>query len=376
MENKEQNTTSTAQPAPAVSAAAAKKKQNKKNKIRAVISNIVVFLIIGFGLFWLVREYFHVGDKTYTEAAQVEEFINPINTRVSAYIKEIRFIEHQQVKKGDTLVILDGREILTQVGQAEAAYQNALAQRTATSSSVNTVSNNVNVMQSNIAGAKARLWNAGQNLNRYKNLLASEAVTRQQYDQVKTEYDAQKAAYETLVNQKQSANLSTTEVKSKFGIIDAEIKRAKSVLEMARISLSYTVITAPYDGVMGRRTISEGQLIQPGQQVATIVLNNQKWVTANFLESQMPNVRIGEKMMMTADALGGKQFEGIVTAVSAATGSRYSSVPTDNSTGNFIKVQQRIPVRIEFTDANKKEDIARLSAGMNMNVSINKGKGE
>lgn len=373
MENKE-HTTTTAQPAPASSGAAAKKKETKKNKIRAIISNIVVFLIIGFGLFWLVREYFHVGDKTYTEAAQVEEFINPINTRVSAYIKDIKFIEHQQVKKGDTLVILDDREILTQLGQAEAAYQNALAQRTATSSSVNTVSNNVNIMESNIAGAKARLWNAEQNLNRYKNLLASEAVTRQQYDQVKTEYDAQKAAYETLVNQKQSANLSTTEVKSKFGIIDAEIKRTKSALDMAKINLSYTVITAPYDGVMGRRTISEGQLIQPGQQVATIVLNGQKWVTANFLESQMPDVKIGEKMMMTADALGGKSFEGVVTAISAATGSRYSSVPTDNSTGNFIKVQQRIPVRIEFTSANTKEDIARLSAGMNMNVKINAGE--
>ncbi|WPO84035.1 HlyD family secretion protein [Chryseobacterium sp. JJR-5R] len=374
MENKEQNTQNTQpqpqpQPAPS-SGAAAKKKETKKNKTRAVISNIIVFLVIGFGLFWLVREYFHIGDKTYTEAAQVEEFINPINTRVSAYIKEIKFIEHQKVKKGDTLAILDDREIQTQLGQAEAAYQNALAQRVATGSSVNTVSNNVNVMASNIAGAKARLWNAEQNLSRYKNLLASEAVTRQQYDQAKTEYDAQKAAYETLVNQKQSASLSTTEVKSKFGIIDAEIKRAKSALDMAKINLSYTVITAPYDGVMGRRTVSEGQLIQPGQQVATIVLNGQKWVTANFLESQMPNVRIGEKMTMTADALGGQKFEGVVTAVSAATGSRYSSVPTDNSTGNFIKVQQRIPVRIEFTASNKKEDIAKLSAGMNMNVVI------
>lgn len=371
MENKEQNTQHTqVAPAPSQSGASTKHKQNKKNKIRAIISNIIVFLVIGFGLFWLIREYFHIGDKTYTEAAQVEEFINPINTRVSAYIKEIRFIEHQQVKKGDTLVVLDDRELLTQLGQAEAAYQNAMAQRSATSSSVNTVSNNVSVMESNIAGAKARLWNAEQNLNRYKNLLASEAVTRQQYDQIKTEYDAQKAAYETLVNQKQSANLSTTEVKSKLGINDAEIKRTKSALDMAKINLSYTVITAPYNGIMGRRTISEGQLIQPGQQVATIVLNGQKWVTANFLESQMPNVKIGKKIMMTADALGGQKFEGIVTAVSAATGSRYSSVPTDNSTGNFIKVQQRIPVRIEFTSSNKKEDIAKLSAGMNMNVNI------
>ncbi|WP_370899687.1 HlyD family secretion protein [Chryseobacterium gossypii] len=370
MENNEQNIQNV-QEAPALSAAGHKKKEARKNKIRAVISNIIVFFIIGFGLYWLVCEYFHMGDKTYTEAAQVEEFINPINTRVSAYIREIKFTEHQRVKKGDTLVVLDDREILTQLGQAEAAYQNALAQRAATSSSVNTVSNNVNVMESNIAGAKARLWNAEQNLNRYRNLLAAEAVTRQQYDQVKTEYDGQKAAYETLVDQKRSASLSTTEVKSKFGIIDAEIKRTKAALDMAKINLSYTVITAPYDGVMGRRTIAEGQLIQPGQQVATIVLDGQKWVTANFLESQMPDVRVGKKMIMTADALGGQKFEGIVTAISAATGSRYSSVPTDNSTGNFIKVQQRIPVRIEFTPLNRKADIEKLSAGMNMNVTVN-----
>ncbi|MDV3859030.1 hemolysin D [Elizabethkingia anophelis] len=347
-----------------------KKKANKKNKIRSTIANSIVFIILIAGFYWLVREYFHIGDKDYTEAAQVEEFINPVNTRVAGYIKEIKFIEHQQVKKGDTLLMLDDREIQTQLGQAEAAYQNALAQRSATSSSVNTVSNNVNVMESNIAGAKARLWNAEQNLNRYKNLLAAEAVTRQQYDQIKTEYDAQKAAYETLVNQKQSANLSTTEVKSKLGINDAEIKRTKAALDMAKLNLSYTIITAPYDGVMGRRVISDGQLVQAGQQIATIVLNGQKWVTANFLESQMPKIAIGKKIMMSADALGGQQFEGEVTAISAATGSRYSSVPTDNSTGNFIKVQQRIPVRIEFTSGNDKQKLNQLRAGMNMIIKL------
>lgn len=347
-----------------------KKKAHKKNKVRSIISNVLVFAIIGFGIYWLVKEYFHIGDKSYTEAAQVEEFINPINSRVAGYIKEIKFNEHQNVKKGDTLVVLDEREIVTQLGQAEAAYQNALAQKNATGSSVNTVSNNVNVMESNIAGAKARLWNAEQNLNRYKNLLASEAVTRQQFDQVKTEYDAQKAAYETLVNQKQSANLSTTEVKSRLGINDAEIKRTKAALDMARINLSYTVIIAPYDGVMGRRTISEGQLIQPGQQIGTIVLNGQKWVTANFLESQMPNIKIGSKIKMSADALGGQEFKGTVTAISAATGSKYSNVPTDNSTGNFIKVQQRIPVRIEFTEQNNKEKLNELRAGMNMVLKL------
>ena len=270
------------------------------------------------------------------------------------------------------MVVLDDREILTQLGQAEAAYQNALAQKNATGSSVNTVSNNVNVVESNIAGAKARLWNAEQNLNRYKNLLAAEAVTRQQYDAVKTDYDATRAAYETLVNQKQSANLSTQEVKSKLGINDAEINRTKAALAMAKLNLSYTVIVAPYDGIMGRRAISEGQLIQAGQQVATIVLDGQKWVTANFLEHQMPNIKVGTKITMKADALGGQAFEGIVTAISAATGSKYSSVPTDNSTGNFVKVQQRIPVRIEFTNQNDTSKIKQLRAGMNMSLKLEK----
>ncbi len=349
-----------------------KKKVAKKNKVKSIVSNFVVLLLIGFGIYWIIAQYFHIGDKSYTEAAQVEEFINPINTRVAGYIKAIKFTEHQSVKKGDTLLVLDDREIITQLGQAEAAYQNALAQKNATGFSVNTVSNNVNVMESNIAGAKARLWNAEQNLTRYKNLLAAEAVTKQQYDAVKTEYDALKASYETLISQKQSANLSTQEVKSKLGINDAEIKRTKAALDMAKLNLSYTVVVAPYDGVMGRRTISEGQLIQPGQQIGTIVLNGQKWVTANFLERQMPNIKVGTKITMTADALGGQSFEGVVTAISAATGSKYSSVPTDNSTGNFVKVQQRLPVRIEFTEKNDVAKISQLRAGMNMVLKLEK----
>ncbi|MCZ2082705.1 MAG: HlyD family secretion protein [Flavobacteriales bacterium] len=350
--------------------------KNKSNKLQNTIANAVVFIVVAFGFYWLIKEYFNVGKENYTESAQVQEFINPINSRVAGYIKEIKFKEHQAVKKGDTLVILDDREIETQLAQAEAAYQNTLAQRNATNSSINTVSSNVSVLESNIAGQKARLWNAEQNLKRYQNLLNSEAVTRQQYDQVKTEYDATKASYQTLLNQRNSAQLSTSEVKTRIGINDAEIKRAKAALDMARINLSYAVITAPYDGVMGRRLIADGQLIQGGQQIATIVLDGEKWVTANFLESQMPEIEIGKKILMKADALGGKEFEGTVTAISAATGSQYSNVATDNSTGNFVKVQQRIPVRIEFTNNNKKEDIAKLRAGMNMNVTITPTKKE
>ena len=347
-------------------------KANKKNKTKNIVANVLVFFVVIFGFYWLVKEYFHIGNENYTESAQVQEFINPINSRVSGYIKEIKFTEHQAVKKGDTLVILDDSELKTQLAQAQASYQNTLAQRNATNSSINTVSSNVSVLESNIAGQRARMLNAQQNLKRYNNLLKAEAVTRQQYDQIKTEFDAQRASYETLLNQKNTANLSTSEVKSRIGVNDAEIARAKAALDMAKINLSYTVITAPYDGFMGRRIISDGQLLQSGQQIATIVLDGQKWVTANFLESQMPGIQVGKKMIMKADAMNGKAFEGTVSAISAATGSQYSNVATDNSTGNFVKVQQRIPVRIDFTKNNKKEDLDQLRAGMNMEITVEK----
>ena len=363
----------------------AKNEQKKKKSNIAKLINLVVLVMVLGGLFWVVKSYFNFGNDKYTNAAQVESFINPINTRVSAYIKEIRFVEHQPVKKGDTLLILDNREILTQVGQAEAAYMAALASKNVTSQSVNTASNNVNTVGANvqaaIAGikaAKARLWNAEQNFKRYQNLLKDEAVTRQQFDQIKTEYESQKAQLEvqiaqlqSVVNTKSSSELTVNEVKSRLGMNDAEIKRAENALEMAKLNLSYTVITAPHDGIMGRRSVNVGQLLNPSQQVATIVDINNVWITANYRENQMENVKIGGLAKVTVDALGGKEFEGKITAISGATGARYSAVPVDNSTGNFVKVQQRIPVRIEFTDKNKIEDLKQLRAGMNVQVTIN-----
>ena len=363
----------------------AKNEQKKKKSNIAKLINLVVLVMVLGGLFWVVKSYFNFGNDKYTNAAQVESFINPINTRVSAYIKEIRFVEHQPVKKGDTLLILDNREILTQVGQAEAAYMAALASKNVTSQSVNTASNNVNTVGANvqaasagIKAAKARLWNAEQNFNRYQNLLKDEAVTRQQFDQIKTEYESQKAQLEvqiaqlqSVVNTKRSSELTVNEVKSRIGLNDAEIKRVESALEMAKLNLSYTVITAPHDGIMGRRSVNVGQLLNPSQQVATIVDINNVWITANYRENQMENVKIGGLAKVTVDALRGKEFEGKITAISGATGARYSAVPVDNSTGNFVKVQQRIPVRIEFTDKNKIEDLKQLRAGMNVQVTIN-----
>lgn len=363
---------------------AEKPTKSNHNNVKGRAINMVILILVLIGLYWVVKSYFNVGNERYTNSAQVESFINPINTRVSAYINEIRFVDHQFVKKGDTLVVLDDREIQTQLGQAEAAYMAALASRNATATAVITASNNVNTVGANVAAAKAnieaakaRLWNAEQNFNRYKNLLKDEAVTRQQFDQVKTDYDAQKAQleaqvsqYQSVINSKTTSELSVNEVQSRLRMNDAEIKRAENALEMAKLNLSYTVITAPHDGIMGRRTINIGQLLSPGQQVATIVDDNTVWITANYREKQMEKVTIGGLAKIKVDALGGKEFEGKITAVSGATGARYAAVPVDNSTGNFVKVQQRIPVRIEFTENNKPEEVKLLRTGMNVEVTL------
>ncbi|UTA66694.1 HlyD family secretion protein [Emticicia sp. 21SJ11W-3] len=389
-QNKANTTTETQQPAAVQQAApapkvTAHKAKHKTKKRGAFIVNMLVLALVLAGLYYVAKSYVSVGEDNYTNAAQVEAFINPVNTRVSAYIKEIRFIEHQYVKKGDTLLILDDREIQTQLGQAEAAYMAALASRNATSNAIKTVANNVKTVvanvdaaKANIEASKARLWNTEQNFKRYQRLLKDEAVTQQQFDQINSEYQAQKAQleaqisqYQSAINTRTSSELSVNEVQSRLGMNDAEIKRTASALQMAKLNLSYTVITAPHDGIMGRRTVNTGQLLNPSQQVATIVDIDHIWITANYREKQMGNVKIGGLATIKADALGGKVFEGKIVAISGATGAKYAAVPLDNSTGNFVKVQQRIPVRIEFTANNRPGDLKQLRAGMNVEVTLN-----
>lgn len=360
-------------------------KTKQKKKARIWIINAVATVAVLAGLAWTISAYLKIGTDSYTNAAQVETFVNPINARVSAYVNEIRFIEHQPVKEGDTLIVLDNREILTQLGQAQAALNTALANKVATQSSVRTVSNNVSTAdynaraaRANIEATEARLKNTELNYKRYKNLLADEAITQQQYDQMEAEYQSQQSQLEALISQYNSAmnaksttTLSVEEIRSRLAVNDADIERAQNALEMAKLNLSYCYILAPHDGVMGRRTINEGQLLtMPGQQVATIVDNRTKWVTANFREKQMHHIAVGKRVKIKVDALQGKEYDMVVTAVSEATGARYAAIPVDNSTGNFVKVQQRIPVRLEFDKKYNSEDLEDLKAGMNVEVNV------
>ncbi|MFC0513810.1 HlyD family secretion protein [Mucilaginibacter angelicae] len=343
------------------------KKQNRKLLITLVNSLLIVCVICA--IVWGISTYFNLDTDVYTNDAQVEEYINPINVRIPGYIKQVKFEEHQQVKKGDTLVLIDDREYKIQVEQAEAAYLAAQAAKTVTSSSVNTVQSNIGITDANIKAAEARVWNAKQNYNRYEALLKEGAATQQQFDQVKTEYDALLAQTLALKRQRNTTSLSTSETSKRVDINEADIKRTHAALDLAKLNLSYTIITAPYDGVTGRRNVQEGQLVQAGQNMLSFVRNGNKWVVANYKETQIGKIHIGAKVRLKIDGLDDKEMMGKVVAISQATGSRYSAIPVDNSTGNFVKVQQRIPVKIELLPG-KADDVNRLIAGMNVEVRL------
>ena len=347
-------------------------KLNNKRTKQIIINSFLIVVALAF-LWWGVSTYFNLDKNLYTNDAHVEEYINPVNTRIPGYIKEVRFSEHQNVKKGDTLVLIDDREYKIQVEQAEAAYLAAQASRTVTASSVNTVQSNLNTTDANIEAAKARVWNAEQNYHRYESLLHDGAATQQQFDQVKTDYETLVAQVKALQEQRSTTSLSTVETSNRVSVNDAEIKRTHALLDFAKLNLSYTVITAPYDGVTGRRTIEEGQLVQAGQTLLSYVRNDSTWVVANYKETQVTKLDIGRKVKLQVDGFDSKEFDGVVTAIAQATGSKFSAIPTDNSTGNFIKVQQRVPVKIDFiSNQDNKEFIKRFRAGMNVEVRIAK----
>ena len=344
------------------------RKKGKSLRFRIFNYVLLIFIILGAG--WVISQFLIVGNSGYTNNAQVRRHVVPVNSRVQGYIREIRFEEYQYVNKGDTLLIIDDSEYVYRLAQAEANYANSLAGKSITGSTINTTMNNLSVSDASIEEVKVRLEHAATNLRRYENLLKEESVTKDQYDNIKTEYEATKAKYDMLVRQKKSTALIGEEQTKRLSQNEANIKEAKAALDMAELNLSYTIIIAPCSGIAGRKDLQAGQLIQPGQSVVSIVDDSEVWVIANYKEKQTKNIEIGDEVEIDVDAISGVKFKGKIAAISHATGSASSLVPTDNSTGNFVKIEQRIPIRIEFANENKQEDMKKLKTGMSAEVYL------
>ena len=340
---------------------------NKSAK-KILVNTIVVLLIIG-GLSWIASTFIHFSGQ-WTENAQIRRDMVTMSSRVQGFIKEIRFTGFQQVHAGDTLVIIDDAEYRLRVAQATADLENAMAGHKAMGTSISATSNNLNVSDAALEEVRIQYANAERDYLRFTELLAKDAVTRQQYDGVKTQYEALKAKMQTMEAQKRTTALVKTEQQQRLSQSEGGIEICESALEIARINLGYTVITAKCDGYVSDKFIQEGELVMPGTPLLSIVSSDSPWVIANFREKQMSGITVGDKVDVTVDALNGKKFNAKVEAVATATGAAFSPMAPDNSTGNYVKVEQRIPVKITFTEDNDPKEMERLASGMSVECKV------
>lgn len=342
---------------------------NKRTK--KIGRNIVVIAIILVGLGWVCSQFIHLGRVEYTDNAQIRRNIIPINSRVQGYIQKVCFDDFQFVHKGDTLVVIESSEYRLKVVQAKANYQKALMENSAMETVISTTANNLTVSDANIEELRIRLNQAKTDFHRYEQLYAQKAVTRQQYDNAKADYEATRAKYDMLVRQKRSTSLVKDEQTQRLEQNQTNIEVAQAAQHLAELNLSYTVIVAPCNGVTSKRAIQEGQLIQPGQTLLSVVDHDSVWVIANYKETQTLHIDEGMPVDIEVDAVPGITYQGRVATLSSATGAQYSIIPQDNSAGNFVKVEQRIPIKIVFTGENRREDMDRLRSGMNVECEVN-----
>lgn len=336
-------------------------------RITGWLAGLVVIALAAWGIDTLWGYY------TYeqTNDAQVEEYVNPVISRAGGFIIAVKFEENQPVKKGDTLLVIDNREYILQQEQTEAAIQKAEAQLKVLESNIHTLEKTAAASQSQITATGAKVWKQQLDYDRYKQLYNEESATQQQIEAMQATLDVNKSDHKSAQDNYEAATSRIEDIHAEKAVVQAEIARLKALLDRHKLDVSYAVIMASYDGRMGRRTVEVGQMIDAGETLAYIVNNEtDKWVVANYKETQVAHMHIGDTVKVVADAYPGRTFRGTVISLSPATGSSFSLLPPDNSTGNYVKIVQRVPVRIRIDGARK--DIDVLKVGMNVNVYLPK----
>ena len=362
---------------PVTTTTAAPKK--KKNPVFIIV---LIVLVLG-GTWFGYTKYQHGLHHEDTDDAQVSADISPVIPRVAGYVTEVRVNDNQQVKKGDTLVFLDNRDYQVKVEQAEAALGiaqsnlgSAEASTNAARANIATSQASVGTIDAQIEAAKVNVWRATEDHNRYANLIKDHSVTQQQYEQALAAKQLAERQLDILQQQKLQASQQTNAVTvqsnataSQINVAGATIKQRQVDVDAAKLNLSYTVITAPQDGLVSKVNIQAGQFVQAGQSLFSIVHSAEVWVIGNFKETQLNKMTVGQKVIVKADAFPKHQFQAVLSSFSPATGSMFALLPPDNASGNFVKVVQRLPVKFEFTDKTDSL-VKKLRPGMNVFVDV------
>jgi membrane fusion protein (multidrug efflux system) len=385
-------------------------------RVRTVVGIVIVLIVAIGGWFWLTS------GRESTDDAQVDGHITPIAARVGGAVLRVAVADNEEVAAGTVLVVLDPRDFEVEIerrraelADAEAAALAAQAAvpvtTTTTQSQVATArggvqqadagvleaERSVDAAKARLATAQARLRESeatatrtARDLERLKPLLEKDEIAQQQFDAAVAAADVAAASVDSaraqmqeaelgirvaesrlaqarVARQQASSELSTAQtgpeqvvaIKARADAAEARVRQARALLQQAELSLQYATVTAPVKGIVSKKSVEPGQIIQPGQPLMTIIPLDRVWITANFKETQIGDMRPGQRVTVEVDAYGGREFAGRVESVAAATGSRFSLLPPDNATGNFVKVVQRVPVRIALDADQDPEHLLR-----------------
>lgn len=345
-----------------------------------IILSALVLLGVAYGSY----KYIHSLSHEETDDAQIEKNMNPIIPRVSGYVSKVYIKDNDYVKKGDTLFTIEKKDYQLKIAEATAAvaaaegnYEVSKADISSVLASISASDANVQSASGNIETAKIRLGRITSDYNRYNNLYKTHTITKQQYEQALAAKQEAESQVRILQQQQKASAYQKSVIVAKSKASDkmtevaaANIKKAQALLDAAKLNLSYTVITAAIDGQVSKIDIQPGQLVQSGQSLFYIINNNEAWVIANFKETQLNKMVMGQKVSIKVDAYPDHKFEGTITSFSPATGAKFSLLPPDNATGNFVKTIQRLPVKINLDASNDAEKIKLLRPGMNVYVDV------
>lgn len=354
--------------------------ENQKSNKKSIIILVLILSALSYGIY----KYVHSLSHETTDDAQIEKNMNPIIPRVMGYVTKVNIKDNDFVKKGDTLFTIDNNDYIVKLEDAKAAliaaqgnFEVSKADIGSALASVSVSDANVQSASGTIETAKIRLGRATNDFERYNNLYKNHSITKQQFEQALASKQEAESQLRILQDQQKASAFQKSVIiaKSKVSnkqseVASANSKRAEAMLEAAKLNLSYTVVTAAIDGQVSKIAIQPGQLVQPGQALFYIINNQEAWVIANFKETQLNKMKMGQKVTVKVDAYPDTDFEGEITSFSPATGSKFSLLPPDNATGNFVKTIQRLPVKISLKVSNDPEKIKLLRPGMNVDVDV------
>ncbi len=415
-ETQAQETTGAGEPKPSATGVGPGRRPARRAKtLRRILLVVLGLAVIGSASVLLYR---HFAAWESTDDAEIDGYIYPVSSRISGYVNRVTVDDNQYIEAGTVLVELDPKDYAVAVANAKATMANdqASAASLATNvpiTSVNTSSqlssaqaeienanaglvaaqHNFDAARASLRQAEANDMKAQDDVSRYKPLAAKDEISQQQYTQAVDSQKATAAAVESAQAAAAAAEQAVTQSRSGLAQAEAQLKyaqtrpeqisvqqsraraaqaetqRAAAILQQAQLNLQYTTIVAPVSGIAGQRSVQPGQNVTPGQQLMTIVpLDSQNvWVTANFKETQLKYMRPGQPVEISVDTYG-RTYNGHVLNIAGASGARYSLLPPENATGNYVKVVQRIPVKIVFEKGQDPEHLLR--PGMSVVPSV------